>query len=172
MVSYKDEKIFAQWEMNATVAPAKKNHKFQGKKFCKGFFPWLLCIPINIVPILIVYIDKVEANRYSNIWLMLSDIVKDIDFMFIFVAVLFVLPLQGLFSDYSDSILQGAGTACSVACYFCSVFLLIVYLLCTLHTAANNLLYAPYSFIFNIVILVLTIIAGATIHVLLSLEKA
>jgi len=145
-------------------------HKFEVKKFLKGFFLWLLCIPINFVPIFMLYVNRIQTNGYTTVGQLLIDVVNDIDFMFIFVAVLFVLPLQGLFADYGDSGLQSAGKTCSVACYFCSSFLLIIYVLCSANSSADALLYAKFSLTFNITIAALTVVAGIALHVLMSIK--
>lgn len=152
------------------MAPTSLQYRFEVKGFLKSFFLWLLCIPINFVPIFMLYVNKIQTNKYTTAKQLLMAVVNDKDFMFIFIAVLFVLPLQGLFADYCNSSLQSAGKTCSVACYFCSTFLLVIYILCSLNSSANDLLYAKISLAFNIVISILTVVAGIALHVLMSIK--
>lgn len=146
--------------------------KWKSKKFFKGFILWFICIPINFVPVIMVYINSIESYKYTTVKDLVSAVVNDIDFTFVFIAVLFVLPLQGLFADYCDIDFQSAGKVCSVACYFCSAFLLMIYILCRSNPVANKLLYAKHSLTFNIIISILTIVAGAAVHILISIEKS
>lgn len=145
--------------------------KWERKRFIKGFLLWLLCIPINFVPVFMVYVNSTQAKAFTTAKELMSAVVNDIDFLFIFIAVLFVLPLQGLFADYCDTDFQEAGKACSVACYLCSAILLALYILCKSNSEANRLFYSKVSLAFNITILVLTIVAGAAVHVLMSIGK-
>lgn len=144
--------------------------EWEYKKFIKEFILWLLCIPINFVPVFVVNVNRINEDEYKTAKDLFISTISDIDFMFVFLSVLFVLPVHGLFADYCNKSIQDAGKTCSFACYICSFFLIIVYLFCTLKPEVHALLYAEYSKTFNIIILALTILAGIAIYSLTSIS--
>ena len=156
---------------SSTTVKKRPIEKRTIEKFFKGFSLWLLCIPINVVPVILPYFNDIQPHKYSTITALLADAEKDPNFLFIFVAMLFVLPLQGLFADYTDDYFQKSGRVCSVVCYMGSVFLLCAYVLCSSNYQAASLIYTPICCWLNYVVAGFTIVAGIAIHLLISLDK-
>ncbi len=65
------------------------------KNGLKPFTVWLICLPINLLPALFKSLSNNEANISSySINLVFMGILKDSDFMFVFVAALCALYIQ------------------------------------------------------------------------------
>ena len=125
----------------------------------KRFALWLLSIPINLIPILLKYIAKLKPQDFHGISSYFASVFSDLDITFIVASVLFVLCIEGYFTEAEvPQIYKKFQLICLI--YFTVTILL--YTMMSILTAVK----------YNLILILLTVILGFFCTVSISLEKS
>ncbi len=138
------------------------------KKFCEGFFIWLLGIIISAVPVFLKHLDIFLRDKSISNYNLLAEVLSDFDFSFISVSVLFILCVEELL--LRDKV-PGWHRIFRVWTMICLVVACSVY--CVSFFLRDQFSYTlPITqFRYNIFMLVLTIIFGVECHIGIALRE-
>lgn len=150
------------------MGKTKKKYVFSWGKFVRGFWLWLISIPINFLPLLIRHIADYEKKVEYEWTELLLTILCDLDFLFVFLCALFVLYLQG---EYTTDDCTGAAKICKRLSALFFAPLLILVLLLYAFPMFCAMIYKSVSFEFNMAIMIVTILLSALSHAAISMEK-
>lgn len=143
-------------------------YRFSRVQFARGFWLWMLGIPINFLPLMIRYIVSYEAQKEYELVALVKDIVSDLDFLFVFLSALFVLYVQG---EYTTEDYTGAARICKRICLLVFAPLLILVVFLYSFPVFRAMLYDGVSLEFNIAIMSVTVLIGVLSHAAISMVK-
>lgn len=138
------------------------------KEFARLFFLWLLCIPINFLPIILKSMSKHESDVNYTIASVLLSFFHDLDYCFVFISALFVLYLQAEYARKNSAVFS---KVCRIGTIIVFFLLLIDYFMMFAFPSFKRATYDRYNELFNISLGVITIIISFLIHLLLSIKE-
>lgn len=123
----------------------------------KRFALWLLSIPINLIPILLKYIAKLKPQDFHGISSYFASVFSDLDITFIVASVLFVLCIEGYFTEAEVPQIYKKFQL------ICLIYFTVTILLYTVFTFRNDL-FGMMSILtavkYNLILILLTVILG------------
>lgn len=135
----------------------------------KRFALWLLSIPINLIPILLKYIAKLKPQDFHGISSYFASVFSDLDITFIVASVLFVLCIEGYFTEAEVPQIYKKFQL------ICLIYFTVTILLYKVFTFRNDL-FGMMSILtavkYNLILILLTVILGFFCTVSISLEKS
>lgn len=146
-----------------------KKYTVQWKKFWARFIFWCLCIPVNIIPILLKHYRNVTPETFLGIKNLLAVTVGDFDFSFISLSVVFVLCIEGYFAEGE---LAKIYHKFQLGSLFYAFILFGLYMCFFFKPEMFSAMGDSGTFTYNLVLIVLTVILGALCNVTISMERS
>ena len=128
----------------------------------KRFALWLLSIPINLIPILLKYIAKLKPQDFHGISSYFASVFSDLDITFIVASVLFVLCIEGYFTEAEVPQIYKKFQLICLIYFTVTILLYTVFGMMSILTAVK----------YNLILILLTVILGFFCTVSISLEKS
>ena len=146
-----------------------EKYDIQWKKFWGRFIFWCLCIPINIIPILLKHIRGLTPETFPGIKKIIVMTVGDFDFLFISLSVVFVLCIEGFFAQGGLAKIYHKFQLGAFLYAFC---LLVLYMYFFFKPEMFSSMGVCGTFTYNLVLIGLTVILGALCNVTISMERS
>ena len=142
----------------------------QWEKFAGRFFLWLLAIPLNVVPIIFKQLRSFADAAFPGIQQLAFLTIKDFDFSFISISVLFVLCLEGFFVEDKSVIRIYRKFQLGSFIYF--VAILILYCVFFFRPGLFSLMSEVVRFWYNIVLIGATVVLGVLCNGAISMKAS
>ena len=141
----------------------------QWNKFWGRFIFWCLCIPVNVIPIVLKHFRDVTPETFLGIKNLLVVTVGDFDFSFISLSVVFVLCIEGFFAEGE---LAKAYHIFQLGALFYAFFLFGLYMCFFFKPEMFSAMGVRGTFIYNLILIGLTVILGGLCNATISMGRS
>ncbi|MBR5678405.1 MAG: hypothetical protein IKX20_09770 [Paludibacteraceae bacterium] len=146
-----------------------EKYAIQWKKFWGRFIFWCLCIPVNIIPILLRHAHNLTPGTFLGIKDLVVVTVGDFDFLFISLSVVFVLCIEGFFAEGEVAKIYSKFQLGALLYAFC---LLALYMYFFFKPDMFSSMGDRGTFTYNLVLIGLTIVIGALCNATISMKRS
>ena len=132
------------------------------------FALWFLSIPVNLIPTVLKYFVRLDAQSFNGILPFFVDVFADLDITFIQVSVLFVLCIEGYFVDAK---IPRTYEKFRSGCFVYFVVAIVLYMAFFFKPELFALMKKQTALCYNLFFLMVTILIGFLCTLVISLEE-
>ena len=145
-----------------------RKFRFKRDRFFSRYVFWLLCIPINALPIFLKAFSSLPVNENNGLLYLLHVCMMDLDFMFISLNACFVLVVEGFFVENE---LATVYRKVMLFVFISTIIMIVVYICFRLRPEVYDSIDEGMRIAWNLIILMVTFVLGTICNIILCFER-